>query len=132
MCVRDITVKFGDNAGKLWSTLNEKGCLKKKELMELTQLNEEDFHSAVGWLVKENKISKEDEDCFKIDSTNLDAEVGACAGKIWKILEIWGDADFTTLKRLSDLNDDQINTALGWLAREEKIYVNEKQKFNLK
>ena len=130
--VRDITIKFGDNAGKIWATLNEKGCLKKKEILKITRLTEDDFFIGIGWLAKENKISAEDKECFKLDATNLGSEIGTHAGRVWKILDIWEDADFTTLKRLSDLSDDQIYGALGWLAREDKINVNEKNKFILK
>jgi hypothetical protein len=130
--VRDFTTKFGENAGKIWSPLNEEGCLKKKKLLKITQLNDDDFFTGVGWLAKENKISKEDKDCFKLDVSNLDSEIGAHAGRDWKILDIWGDADFTTIKRLSDLDDDKVHSAIGWLARENKIYIDEKQRYNLK
>lgn len=132
MPVRGITTKFGNSAGKIWSVLNERGCLKKEQLLENTQLSNSEFFVGVGWLAKENKISKEDEDCFKLDNTNLEFEIGSHAGRVWKILDIWEEADFTTLKRLSDLDDDKVNSALGWLAREDKISFNEKQKFTLK
>ena len=130
--VRDITTKFGDNAGKIWTTLNDKGCLNKKEILKITRLNDSDFFIGVGWLAKENKISAEDKDCFKLDATNLGSEIGTHAGRIWKILDIWDEADFTTLKRLSDLDAKEVHCALGWLAREHKISVNDQQKFTLK
>ena len=130
--MRDITIKYGDSAGKIWSTLNEHGCINKKKLLKLTQLEENNFHSGIGWLAKEDKIYKEDKDCYKLDSTNLISEIGSCAGKVWKILDIWGDADFTTIKRLSDLDDDHVHAALGWLAKEDKICLDEKQKYSLK
>lgn len=130
--MRDLTTKFGENAGKIWSVLNEEGCLKKKKLLKITQLNDDDFFTGVGWLAKENKISKEDKDCFKLDVSNLDSEIGAHACRVWKILEIWGDADLTTIKRLSDLEENEVHAAIGWLAREDKICVDEKQRYNLK
>lgn len=128
----DLTTKFGENAGKIWSALNEKGGLNKNKLIKVTQLNEEDFHTGVGWLARENKIAKDDEDCFKLDNTNLELEIGAHAGKIWKILDIWGDADFDTIKRLSDLDNNQVHSALGWLSREGKLIVDKNNRFNLK
>ena len=128
----DISTKYGENAGKIWSVLNEEGCVKKRKLLKLTQLEEDNLHSGIGWLAKENKIYKEDKDGYKLDTTNLDSEIGAYAGKVWKILDIWGDADFTTIKRLSDLSDEEVHAALGWLAKENKICINEKQKYNLK
>lgn len=130
--MRDIITKFGENAGKIWSVLDGEGCLKEKKLIKITQLDNDDFFTGVGWLAKENKISKEDKDCYKLDVTNLGSEIGAHAGKVWKILDIWGDADFTTIKRLSDLDDDKVHAALGWLAREDKICIDEKQRYNLK
>jgi hypothetical protein len=130
--VRDISTKYGESAGKIWVTLNDKGCLRQEEIITTTKINEEDFHIAVGWLARENKISRKNEDCFKLDNTNLENEIGSHAGKIWKILDIWGDVDFNTIKRLSDLNDSHVNAAIGWLARENKIFVNEKNRYNLK
>ncbi|UCB59229.1 MAG: winged helix-turn-helix domain-containing protein [Thermoplasmatales archaeon] len=130
--MRDISTKYGESAGKIWVTLNDKGCLRQEEIIITTKINEEDFHIAVGWLARENKISRENEDCFKLDNTNLENEIGSHAGKIWKILDIWGDVDFKTIKRLSGLNDSHVNAAIGWLARENKIFVNEKNRYNLK
>jgi hypothetical protein len=130
--VRYLATKFGESAGKIWQVLNEKGCLKKDEILETTKLNETDFHIGIGWLARENKISREDEDCFKLDATNLETEIGTHAGKVWKILDIWGDANLTTIKRLSGLDEEEVYRVLGWLAREDKIHFNEKQKFILK
>ena len=129
--MRDISTKFGESAGKVWDILNEKECLNKNQLIEITKLDENEFHTAVGWLARENKISKDDQNCFKLDNSNLESEIGVHAGKIWKILDIWSDADIDTIKRLSDLNDDQVHSGLGWLAREGKISVNENNKYSL-
>jgi len=130
--VIDITTKFGESAGRIWSVLNEQGCLEKEKILSIAKLNNDDFHAGVGWLARENKISKDDKNCFKLDTSNLDSLIGAHAGRIWKILDIWGDADFTTIKRLSDLDDNEVQVALGWLAREDKIRADEKQRFILK
>jgi len=129
--MRDITTKYGDNAGKIWQTLNEQGCLKKSKLVKATKLRDDEFFSGIGWLAKEDKITKEEKDCYRLDNTNLDSEIGSHAGRVWKILDIWGESDFVTLKRLSDLKDDQVHSALGWLAREDKIKFDEKR-FTLK
>ena len=130
--MRDITTKYGANAGKLWSTLNEKGCLEKEEIKKVTKLNEEEFHSAIGWLARENKISMEEPNYYKLENTNLDSEIGSQAGRVWKILEIWEDVDIESIKRLSNLNDTQVYTALGWLAREDKVDTSEKNRYKLK
>ena len=130
--MRSNTTNFGTNAGKIWDALNKNGCVEKEKLLDLTKLNEDEFYSGIGWLARENKIYLEKENSYKLDKTNLEPKIGTHAGKIWKILDIWGDADFTTLKRLSDLQNSEIHCALGWLAREDKINENEKQRFTLK
>ena len=129
--MRDVTVKFGNSAGKIWQVLNEKGCLKKDDIIQITNLNETDIHTGIGWLARENKISKQ-QDWYKLENTNLDSEIGTHAGRIWKILDIWGEADIETIKRLSDLDENQVHLAIGWLAKEEKIRLDEKSRFNLK
>jgi len=129
--VRDVTVKFGNSAGKIWQVLNEKGCLKKDDIIQITNLNETDLHTGIGWLARENKISRQ-QDRYKLENTNLDSEIGTHAGRIWKILDIWGEADIETIKRLSDLDENQVNLAIGWLAKEDKIKLDEKNRFNLK
>ena len=129
--MRDVTVKFGNSAGKIWQVLNEKGCLKKDDIIQITNLNETDLHTGIGWLARENKISRQ-QDWYKLENTNLDLEIGSHAGRIWKILDIWGEADIETIKRLSDLDENQVNLAIGWLAKEDKIKLDEKNRFNLK
>ena len=129
--MRDVTVKFGNSAGKIWQVLNEKGCLKKDDIIQITNLNETDLHTGIGWLARENKISRQ-QDWYKLENTNLDLEIGNHAGRIWKILDIWGEADIETIKRLSDLDENQVNLAIGWLAKEDKIRLDEKNRFNLK
>ena len=130
--MRDITVKFGEDAGKIWTTLSQNGCLHKNELITITKLKDEEFQTGLGWLARENKISREEDNFFKLDSTNLTKEIGTQAGRIWKILDIWGEVDFTSITRLSDLNEEEVHRALGWLAREGKIHVNDDKKFCLK
>ncbi len=132
MYVRRLTTLFGENAGKIWLALNQEGCSKKDKIMQITNLDEDNFYAGIGWLARENKITKEDEDCFKLGTTNLESQIGNHAGVIWKILDIWGDADLKTVKRLSNLDDNDLQSALGWLVREDKIVVNENQKFILK
>ena len=129
--VRDYSYKSGLIAGKIWSALNQKGSLNKKELMSTTSLDEDDFYIGLGWLAKENKIAKM-EDRYILDNSNLETDIGFYAGKVWKILDIWEDADVDSIKYLSDLNDEQIHYALGWLAREDKICINERNRFTLK
>lgn len=128
----NITTKFGESAGMIWIALNEKGPLKKEEIQEITNLNKDDLHGGLGWLAREDKIFKENNNSYKLENTNLESEIGSKAGRLWRIMDIWGEVDFDTIKRLSDLDEDQIHLALGWLAREDKISTDEKQRYSLK
>jgi hypothetical protein len=130
--VRDLTTKFGQNAGEIWKLLNEKGPLTKEEIQELTKQNDDDFFVGVGWLAREDKILLDENNQYKLSNTNLTPKIGRTAGRIWRILDIWEEADISTMKKLSEVDESQIQSALGWLAREDKICVNEKEKFNLK
>jgi hypothetical protein len=130
--MRDLTTKFGQNAGEIWKLLNEKGPLTKKEIQKFTKQNDDDFFVGVGWLAREDKISLDEKNNYRLSNTNLTTKIGRTAGRIWRILDIWDEADISTMRHLSEEDESQIQTALGWLAREDKIRVNEKEKFNLK
>lgn len=130
--MRDISVKFGEDAGKIWFTLSQKGCLCKDDIVSVARLNDEEFQAGLGWLAREDKILRLDDDCFKLDFTNLTSEIGSQAGRLWRVLDIWGEADFVSLRRLSDLSEAEVHRALGWLAREGKIVVSDDGNFCLK
>ena len=127
----DIT-RLGENAGKIWSVLNERGdVLDENTLMKLTNLSDKELHAAIGWLARENKIRKEHKG-YRLGDTNLTERVGTIAGRIWKILDIWGEADIDTIRKLAGSNDEEIFAAIGWLAREDKIQVDDTQTYRLK
>jgi hypothetical protein len=48
-------------------------------------------------------------------------EYGLNAGKIWKILNTKGPLKEETLLQNTKLKEDELWTAIGWLAREDKI-----------
>jgi len=120
MLVRNLTTKFGENAGKIWQTLYNTGNADEEALQEKTRLSKNDFYAGIGWLARENKIKKTS-DYYSLDNTNLTDNVGVIAGRVWKILDIWDEADITTLKKLSDSSEEDVYAALGWLAREGKV-----------
>ena len=48
--MRDITKKYGENAGKIWSVLNDQGSLQKDQVLELTRMDEEeDTRYSTNW-----------------------------------------------------------------------------------
>jgi len=132
MLVRNETVSYGDNAKQIWKALTEENRVDEHQLQLKTQMNVKDVHTAIGWLARENKIRKDDNRYLLSSETNLTEEIGSLAGRIWKILDIWNEADVFTIKKLADAEDTQIYTALGWLAREGKIEVDEKNTYRLK
>lgn len=130
--MRDLTTTFGETAGKIWRALNEKGPTNKQQLLELTNLPEEDLNAGIGWLARENKISKEGKDVYKLSDTNLTPEIGKTAGKVYKVMDIWGEVDIPILKRLVNVDEEELYSALGWLAREDKIKTDQKNRYNIK
>jgi len=131
--VKDLASEFGEKAGKIWTTLNKKGPLSKRRILEITKLKENEFYTAVGWLARENKIFRKSENFYKLDNTNLTPVVGANAGKVWNVLNVWGEVDVPTIKKLAEIDEKEIYSAVGWLARENKIYADEKlAKYSLK
>jgi len=116
----DIVTLFGEQAGTVWRTLHEKGPLSSSDLLSFTQLTDQQLHTAIGWLARENKIRKEN-NTYLLGETNLVLSIGKDAGKIWRTLEIWGEVDPLSLSRLSRIVEQDVFTAVGWLAREGKI-----------
>lgn len=130
--MRDITVNFGETAGKIWQALNREGSLNKSDLLKITKLNEKEIHVGLGWLARENKICRDGGENYRLDDTNLTPEIGKTAGKVFKVMDIWGEVDPPILTKLIGADEEDIYFALGWLAREDKIQADEKLKFNLK
>ena len=48
-------------------------------------------------------------------------KIGTNAGLVWNALLV-GNLDIKVLKKATKLNDKDVYAALGWLAREDKIY----------
>ena len=112
--------------------MEEQRCLEKDKILKVTQLNENEFYAGIGWLARENKIFEEDEAHYGIGTTNLTPKIGINAGRVWKVMDIWGEVNLSTIRQLADMSEKEIYSALGWLAKEDKIYINEKQMYNLK
>lgn len=129
--MRNIISQIGENAGKIWQVIADHGEATLDEIESESDLDSKDLHAAIGWLARENKIRKE-QDIYRLADTNLEDDIGSTAGKVYKILDIWEQADLTTMKRLSDRSDEDLYKALGWLAREDKIIIDNNRKYSLK
>jgi hypothetical protein len=53
-------------------------------------------------------------------------EIGLNAGKIWNLLDEQGEHSVKDLKKKLKLSDHEFFMAIGWLAREGKIFHFEK------
>lgn len=52
-------------------------------------------------------------------------DIGANAGRVWRLLEDHGGATRGALSRELELKPAEIERAIGWLAREDKLYFSE-------
>jgi Winged helix-turn-helix domain (DUF2582) len=59
------------------------------------------------------------------DTMTCAAQIGETAGQIWKILDSKGTLTVAKLVKELDAPRDTVMQALGWLAREDKINIEE-------
>ena len=55
-------------------------------------------------------------------------QIGETAGQVWHLLNTCGPQKITRLVKEVDAPRDQVMQALGWLAREEKIAIEEQSR----
>lgn len=115
-----ITEKVGLNAGKVWTTLEMNGPLTFSNLLKNTKLSLNDLYVAIGWLARENKICK-DGSYYQLGETNLTNIVGDNAGKVWNLLNSQGEASISSISKITQIKIQDAYSAVGWLAREDKI-----------
>ena len=116
----EVIKTFGNNAGKIWNVLHKDGPQVQTKLQKKTNIRDEEFYGAVGWLARENKICKEKR-TYKIGETNLASKIGDNAGRIWDVLGRNNEIDINAISRVTEMEKMDCYSALGWLAREGKI-----------
>ena len=116
----EIIKSFGNNAGKIFNILQDEGPQVQTKILKKTNLRNEEFFGAVGWLARENKIYK-DKRTYKLGETNLTTNIGKNAGKIWEVLGKTNEIDINAISRVTRIGKNDCYSALGWLAREGKI-----------
>jgi hypothetical protein len=52
-----LTQVIGENAGKIWLTLNEKGEMNISNIKKVTKLDDKNLYLALGWLAREGKLN---------------------------------------------------------------------------
>lgn len=55
------------------------------------------------------------------------SEIGLNAGKVWQLLSDNAKWSYGSLKRKSGLKDKELGAAIGWLAREDKIEIEQEE-----
>lgn len=53
--------KAGETAGKIWTVLNDKGAMTLKQIKKAAKINEKDFYLGLGWLLREDKLTIDEE-----------------------------------------------------------------------
>lgn len=116
----DFIKNIEENVYKVWDALNSKGSLPENKLISKTNLEINRLYSAIGWLARENKICVTN-GYYELGETNLTTKIGKNAGKVWLVLDTWGEIDIVSITRLARIDENDVFSALGWLAREGKI-----------
>ena len=55
--------------------------------------------------------------------------IGETAGKVWKFLDEEGEATLNQMKKGIKADPNLILQAIGWLAREDKLIIEKKDRF---
>jgi len=132
--MRNIINNYGRTAGKIWKTLYEYGPLEEDNLIKKSRLNKNEFYAGLGWLARENKIFK-NKNIYELRETNLTGKIGGAAGKVWNALYTTQNINVSSIAKISEITLKDAYSALGWLAREDKIktnWENKQIKFELK
>jgi len=56
-------------------------------------------------------------------------KIGEAAGKVWRFLEDKGDVTLTQIKKGVKADPNLILQAIGWLAREDKLKIEKKDRY---
>jgi len=57
----------------------------------------------------------------------IKAQIGINAGKIWQFLDQNGESSISEIRRALSMKNTDVRMALGWLARENKIFFFEEE-----
>lgn len=55
-------------------------------------------------------------------------KIGVNAGKVWSALSEGGKVNLKDVKKITKLTEKDLYAALGWLAREDKVCIEEEDK----
>lgn len=66
-----------------------------------------------------------------MEDVGMEARIGQAAGKIWGVLNAKGPLVKTDIAKAAGLPNDVLNQGVGWLAREGKIAIEERDRKQL-
>jgi len=58
----------------------------------------------------------------------MSSEIGTAAGKVWQFLNGNGPATLVKIQKAIGANTALTNQAIGWLAREDKLVIDQSKK----
>lgn len=61
----------------------------------------------------------------------LKSQIGTNAGNIWQFLDTNGEKSFSEIEKALSIKNSDVLLALGWLAREDKIFFVEENSTTL-
>ena len=124
-----IDENIGKSAGKIWRILNKNGPLSEQEIIKKIKMNKNNFYEGIGWLARENKIYKKGFE-YNLGETNLINDIGSNAGKVWNLLNSQGKCNVSNIVKINKIKIQDAYSALGWLAREDKIRISKGKQIN--
>jgi len=120
----DLMERFGLSAGRIWDVLRQDGPSGENTLKRKTGLKNDDLYGGIGWLARENKVRRENQE-YGLGDTNLTAEIGSTAGKLWELFSREGEVNISALSKQGEMKRKELFAAIGWLAREDKLESDE-------
>lgn len=120
------TEVFGENASKILKAIvRSKSVLVGDLYLEVeTKLSNDKVKEALGWLIEARRvdgIKEKGDKSGKIKYALVDGTYEKNASVIWRSLSQNGTQNITQLKKSTNLDEEDVHGALGWLARDNDI-----------
>lgn len=120
------TEVFGENANKILKAMvKSKSTLVGDLYLEVeTKLSNDKVKEALGWLIDSRKVDAIKDKRYKsgkIKYALVDGTYERDAFIVWGSLSQNGPQNITHLKKSTNLTEENIHGALGWLARDNDI-----------
>lgn len=116
-----VAKEIGLAAGVIWRKLEERGGSAQTTLHEGIAIGSPLFEWAIGWLAREEQIMIS----MEKEPLATQEQIGSAAGVIWHALESKGELSQTDLREQVGVSPPIFDWAIGWLAREHKVVINQ-------